>query len=443
LILTRERSCYETLAGRQRSLFPRWAVTILVVAYTTEAALLMLVQLYLKDVGSSSLLIGLNTSLASLGLLLGSWVWGEASDRIRPGLLVAGLLVAISVLCGALALRLPPWWALIAVGSFYLAIGGLVPIFLNLASSSTGPSGRGKLLSAVAASRSSGWVIGGVLAGVLLQYLGFSIGLGAFAILPLLALPIAGVLASRFPSRPPSPRQEERNVKSSGVPLWWLYLSVVFRQMGISGSMALIFVYMSGQGIPASLMGVLSAINPMMQVVALPLFGALTDWLGRRPFLVMGFALSSAIPMILALTSGEVGIAGGFLLLGVSYASVYVGTAAFIGDRSAVGRHGRMLGRFEASIGLGGVLGPIVAGSLLPVLGFQRMFLSMAGASALGLLLVFVKTRANRVKSDNGQQEGKGACSDRTKATEGCSGHASDTVQRRRDRRRAVVSCKR
>ena len=137
-------------------------------------------------------------------------------------------------------------------------------------------------------------------------------------------------------------------------------------------------------------MGAISATNTATQVVALLLFGWLSDRVGRRPIFMLGFGLSALTPLVFVFTASVCGMIIGYVMLGISFSSMYVGATAHIGDRIPHEQHGQMIGLFESSRGLGGLFGPLIAGATVPVIGFKGMFLVMTGIAALGLLVMFV-----------------------------------------------------
>jgi len=80
----------------------------------------------------------------------------------------------------------------------------------------------------------------------------------------------------------------------------------------------------------------------------------------------------------------------------MSFSSLYAGSTSYIGDRTPMERQGTMFGLFNTSRGIGGVIGPLIAGALTPLIGFRGMFLSMAGIAFLGFMTVLAKTDRRR-----------------------------------------------
>jgi len=233
-------------------------------------------------------------------------------------------------------------------------------------------------------------LIGGIVtAGFLLELAGFRWGFITLAFLPGIALFFVPFVPHTVGTSHPVKRRAL--VAKTG--LSGLYLGGILRQMGVTGSASLIYVYMATLGIPAGTMGIVNAVNPIIQILGMLLFGRLADRIGRKPIFSLGFGLSALVPVVYALSQSGWEIALGYMTLGIAFSSLYTGSAAYIGDRIPAENQGAMLGLFGSSRGLGGVLGPLIAGAITPITGFKGMFLAMAGIGTLGFLLVLSRTR--------------------------------------------------
>jgi len=266
---------------------------------------------------------------------------------------------------------------------------------------------RGQNLSYYNSSQSLGWMLGRIIAGLLLGYLAFRGTYLVLALLPLLALvPLTALREAHDPAGAGTPLGWAK-LKKSFLPelkndrvfaqqgLWSLYLGTALRQMGIAGSFSLIFVYMLSElKIDPSLIGLITAFNAGTQFLGMIAFGRLADRIGRKRVFMLGFALSVFVPLIVALARSPGLMILGFTILGVSFSSLASGATAFIGDLAPIERQGELLGLFKTSQGFGGILGPLLAGTLASptILGFRGMFLVMAGVIFLGFLLALLKT---------------------------------------------------
>ena len=359
----------------------------LAASFTAGSAVGMLMQLYLKSRGCSTLIIGLSSSAISLGTFLGTLAFGFLSDRFpRKPLLMAALLGGMGTVA-TLALLPPPSGALAAVFARAFFSMGLSTVAMSIVSGVSRAAQRGRNLSFVSASRSLGLMLGKLGGGFLLAYLGFRWSFAALAVLPLLgvffvlALPETGARRQK--------RSSQIAVFRHG--LGGLFLGALLRQLGTNGFFSLIYVYMDTLGIPPELMGSVSALNSGLQVLGMLVFGHLADRIGRRRVFLTGFFLSILVPLIFAFSRGPGGMALGFLTLGIAFSSLYIGSTAYIGDVIPLERQGEMLGLFESSRALGGFLGPILAGAISRAFGLRTMFLCMAGVIAVGFMLVFFR----------------------------------------------------
>jgi len=348
----------------------------------------LVVQLYLKSLETPLFLISLVATLQSAGTLLGSWLWGTVSDYVKRRRLLAFLTLALSLLLGVLVLL--PSVGLVLTTAFlrFVVFAGVGTVSVAIVSAASLVERRGKNLSYISSARSFGFAAGNVLAGVVLDQLGFRPTFILFALLPLLAFASVWLL----PCENPVQRREKigawKAIFSSG--LLDLYVATAFRQMAIFGTFALLYVFMEERGIPVALMGVISATNTATQVVTILVFGWLADRIGRRRIFMLGFFVSAIVPLFFVFSSGIGGMIAGYIALAISFSSLYVGSAAHIGDRVPHHRQGQMLGLYESSRGLGGLFGPILAGVLVPAIGFERMFLVMAGIGSLGFLVMIL-----------------------------------------------------
>ena len=371
--------------GRRRAI-PLAGSTLFVA--TAVGGLGLIVQLYLKSLGTPLFLISLTTTLHGIGMLIGSLLWGTVSDYIKRRRLLAFLTLSLAGAIGTL-IALPSTSVVLASAlARSLMFAGVGTVSIAVVSASSLVQRRGKNLSYISSARAFGFAAGNIIAGIVLAQLGFRPTFILFALLPLIAFGAVWLL----PNENPVERKEKigawKAIFTSG--LLDLYLATALRQMAIFGTFALLYVYMESVGIPISLMGVISASNTATQVLALLLFGRLADRIGRRRIFMLGFFLSALTPLFFVFATNVYGMIAGYVTLGISFSSLYVGSTAHIGDRVPHERHGQMLGLYESSRGLGGLFGPIIAGVITPIVGFKGMFLVMAAIAALGFMVMML-----------------------------------------------------
>ena len=371
--------------GRRRAI-PLAASSLFVA--TAVSGLGLIVQLYLKSLDTSLFLISLVSTLNAIGMLLGSWLWGTVSDYIKRRRLLAFLTLGLAGGIGVLT-ALPSTNVVMATAIVRsLMFAGVGTVSIAVVSASSLVQRRGKNLSYISSARSFGFAAGSIVAGIVLAQLGFRLSFIMFALLPIVAFGAVWFLPCENPVRPKEKIGAWKAIFASG--LLDLYLATALRQMAIFGTFALLYIYMESLGVPISLMGVVSAANGGTQVLALLAFGWLADRVGRRRIFMLGFFLSAVTPLFFVLATNIYGMIAGYVTLGLSFSSMYVGSTAHIGDRVPHHRQGQMLGLYESSRGLGGLFGPVLAGLITPAIGFKGMFLVMAGIASLGFMVMML-----------------------------------------------------
>lgn len=147
-------------------------------------------------------------------------------------------------------------------------------------------------------------------------------------------------------------------------------------------------------------MGWLMSAYSLMQLVFAPLWGFLSDRLGRKPVLMVGIT-GYALTMFL------MGLAEGFWMLftarvfsGILSAATLPTAMAYVGDETPEDDRGAGMGRLSAAMGVGVVAGPLLGGFLSSGQLSLPFFIG-SGVALLALLLVclFLPESRSRKKS--------------------------------------------
>jgi DHA1 family tetracycline resistance protein-like MFS transporter len=138
----------------------------------------------------------------------------------------------------------------------------------------------------------------------------------------------------------------------------------------------------------ALLVGLLSSLYALMQLVVAPVLGALSDRAGRRPVLVACVLASGAAYALLgvAVSTGSLALVVAAVALGGAAGATIATAQAYIADTTAPDDRARGLGLVGAAFGLGLMLGP-AAGGLLSVYGLGVPAFLAAGLALLNGLL--------------------------------------------------------
>lgn len=135
-------------------------------------------------------------------------------------------------------------------------------------------------------------------------------------------------------------------------------------------------------------LGVLSSVYAAMQLVCAPLWGTLSDRIGRKPVLLIG-VLGYAIAMTIF------GLSTRFWMLfvartfsGVLSSATMPTAMAYLSDNLPEKQRSGAMGQLGAAVGLGVVLGPL-SGGLLSTDSLSLPFFVGAGLAFLALLLIY------------------------------------------------------
>jgi len=154
----------------------------------------------------------------------------------------------------------------------------------------------------------------------------------------------------------------------------------------------------------AALVAVFSA----AQVVAAPLWGRLSDRLGRRPVLVAALVGSSVGSLVTGLAGALWVLYLGRMLDGFSGSSYAVGQAA-VSDLAEPEDRPRLLGLLAAAFGVGFVAGPLI-GSVAALGGRELPFLVAAALAAANACVAVVRLPGGRPVAASGDRGPRLVC---------------------------------
>ncbi|MEM6796772.1 MAG: MFS transporter [Acidobacteriota bacterium] len=168
-----------------------------------------------------------------------------------------------------------------------------------------------------------------------------------------------------------------------------LFAVVIVDLIGLGIVLPILPFFAEQAGASSSQLGLLFTCYAAMQFVFAPIWGRLSDRIGRRPVIlitVAGTALSLAT-LGFAQTLPWLFVArllGGFFGANISVASAYITDATDSEERA------RYMGLLGASFALGFILGPVIGGALASY-GYHVPFLFAAGLAGVNLVVAFLR----------------------------------------------------
>jgi DHA1 family multidrug resistance protein-like MFS transporter len=169
--------------------------------------------------------------------------------------------------------------------------------------------------------------------------------------------------------------------------VWILSFTLVVVMLGFGIVMPIFPFYIERMGAGGSELGLLVAFSSLMEFVFAPLWGSVSDRVGRKPILVVGM-LGYALSMLFLGLSTELWMLFAARGLGGILTSAALPTSmAYIGDSTREEDRGGGMGMLGSAMGLGVILGPGVGGWMAGGSLSTPFFLS-SGLSLVALLLI-------------------------------------------------------
>jgi len=353
---------------------------------TSTVGLALVLQLQLGVLGAPPYIITISELLYWLALLAAAPLWGKLGDRIGKlkVLLLTSLCSSLLLFLFTFASTIP--WLLLLRGLHSLVVAGFHPTASAWVSELSTEDIRARRIAVYNQGFSFGIAVGSFLGGWLLDRFGYRHTYSVLAIFSLTCMVLSYTMRSTEGyTSIPSNHIQRRPFTSS---LLILYLSTLLRKSAVIGVLSLVYVYMRKYfGYSPTLIGRLAALNPLTQIALMLTAGIFADKVGRKMALMLGFVTSCLAPITFIYATSWCEFALGFIFIGISFAFYISGALAFIGDVTPTGKAGEYMGYFQSAQGIGGMIGPFVAGILAHNYGYATFFWGMEAFTLIALML--------------------------------------------------------
>lgn len=330
-----------------------------------------------------------------IGAVAGRLVSGKLLDIIgRRRALLSGLVacIALPLLCG----QVGELWMLVALravhgAAFGLASTAVSTIALSLVPAHRRGEGAGYFgLASVLAS-----AVGAASGNVLVHLIGYPALFTANAVFAAIGLAIA--LALRIQEYVPT--EEQRRLARRWSPLTLVdgpaaarSLIVFIAAIGLSTVLAFLNVHAAAQGM-AEPAGIYFAAYAVVAIIARLVIGKALDRLGERAIVPPLLVALSAGLAVLALPMTTVTLILSAALVGIGFGALFPAVHAAVFSAAPPHRAALATSTFyligDAGIGIG----PLFAGILVPSLGFEGLYVVLAGVTAGAIVPWLLRTR--------------------------------------------------
>jgi len=170
--------------------------------------------------------------------------------------------------------------------------------------------------------------------------------------------------------------------------LFVVLLTVFVDLVGFGVIVPLLPFYTDLFGGGPAVLGFLIASFFLMQFLTAPIFGRLSDRIGRRPVLLATLGLATLSYVILAAATSLAVLFLARILSGIASGNLAV-AQAYVADRTLPEGRARGMGLIGAAFGVGFAVGPVIGGTLSPF-GLSMPALAAAAIAAANLVLAIV-----------------------------------------------------
>lgn len=359
--------------------------------------------LYVKSLGIEVMGWSMLVMSWAAGMVLSEWIWGTMSDRVNRR-----IFILISMLCMSIIFSLYTFEGLIPyflILQFLFGVFGIIPapITRALLQDDSPVKSIGLSMSLWWVFITLGQMVGSLVGSYIAQVSSFRHSFYLSSLLSLIgALAVSITLRRNNRQKPLMERKSSQGtVKGLGtliaIPsLWILFLLAFFAFMVISALRSFLPLYASEYvGLSTLEVGMVDAAFFMTQLMVAPLFGWLSDRVGRKHLMVSSLTLSSLMLLcyLFAKTSSQLLLVSIGASMSFSMSSLLL---ALLSEITPSGLRGAALGMYGSFEDLGLFIGPILYGLIWTMYTPAFVFVVSSGTQILSIPLVFLIGRKPR-----------------------------------------------
>ncbi|WP_144548053.1 MFS transporter [Bacillus sp. X1(2014)] len=183
----------------------------------------------------------------------------------------------------------------------------------------------------------------------------------------------------------------------SALPILFIVMFLVMVGFGII--IPVLPFYAEEIGANPTELGLLMAVYSLMQLIFAPLWGQVSDRIGRKPVMMIGIA-GLGISFLIQALSTELWMLFAARIIGGILSSANMPTAmAYVADITTEENRGKGMGIIGAATGLGFVFGPAIGG-IFSKFSLNMPFYLACGSSFITLILVFLLLKESKQKNE-------------------------------------------
>lgn len=168
-----------------------------------------------------------------------------------------------------------------------------------------------------------------------------------------------------------------------------LFFTMIVVMLGFGIVIPILPFYVKQFGAGGSALGMLMATYGIMQFIFAPLWGSISDQVGRKPILMVGVLGNAIAQFLLGFSTQLWMLFAARALAGILSSATLPTAMAYISDSTTSAERGGKMGMIGAAMGIGMVIGPGLGGWLAGA-SLSAPFFLAGGLSLLALFIVFL-----------------------------------------------------
>jgi len=368
-----------------------------------------ILPIYATELGADITTIGPIWTIAFLASFAMALFWGSISDRTgnRTRHIVVGT-ATLSLICilYTFTQNIFHMSAVMILGEM-LGSSQAFPIFMSFVSETTRADKRGRSMGFFWMGGSAGWGLSVSAAGFIAQHYGirtvFCLSSGLF-VLDLLVVRIFSwkfLISRKMPlGKHAGFGDSIKDFRRFGLPfmIFWS-ATVCFCVTDIVKISYVLLFFERELLLDRTLATLILSLATWAEIPSLPVLGALSDKLGRKPLLLLGLITAFLFNLLISLSQNSFHAGLTMLLYGIIWGSFTSAGSAFVGDLVDEQNRAKAMGLYSSAFSIASIVAPTLMSLAILWANFRTAFILIAIIAIVGFFSVLFGVRETKLEN--------------------------------------------